>query len=314
MQILRKMMLCILPLFFTNNLCFASGRPALRRILNRIHADIGVGHGVSFYKNEIQKIQVVRRGDQFFLVSPSRINTAYLINWFKDTNALVEDFIDDEEVVDIKNNPREDMVFKGTGRTTPITLNLYTEIKGKFRLGGGIGVHVNTISTLRPNDEQENLGNYTTSQKTTYYKSYFGMVGFKIINKPEYAMLADVKFGNHFSFAELSSSKFIKKRIFYNAGITVEKNISEYFRLFWRTSYEYQNFIDKIIPGRSVLLERSDVHLQFGIGLNWPELPRCKTRKCKIEIKHNHRGKGYRGVSIFKGRDAMGNLIHERQT
>ncbi|MCG8340615.1 MAG: hypothetical protein MI674_05100 [Cytophagales bacterium] len=312
MRSLGKRLLCILLLLLTNNLCFASGKPTLRRILNNIHVDIGGGHGLSFYQNKVQKMEVLKREDRFFLINPAEPEVAYIINWFKDPNTTVENF-SDSGIGGVRSNPQEEVVFKGTGRTTPITLSLYTEIKKRFRLGGGIGVSVNTISTLRPNAEQEKLGNYNTSQQTTYYKSYFGMMGFKIINKPAYAILADVRMGEHFSFSKLPNKKFTGRRIFYNAGITVEKNISEYFRLFWRTSYEYQYFTDEITKGRTILFERSDVYLQFGISLNWPELPRCKIRNCKIEIKHNHRGKSYRGVSMLKGKDVMGNLIHERQ-
>ena len=318
MQYLRKSLLCILLLFFTNNHCFASGRPTLRRILNSIHADIGVGHGASFYQNKVLRMQIVKRKGYFFLVNTGEEDSAYIIEWFNSatvkTTVKKKNFNINEVAGDTISNLRQKVVFKGIGRTTPSTLILYTEIKKRLRLGGGIGTSINTIDKLKPNAEQKQLGDYNTSQRTTYYKSYFGMLGFKVVDKPAYAIVADARIGEHFSYAKWRSKRFIEKSTFYNVGITAEKNISQYFRLFGRASYEYQSLAKKIFQKGLLLLGRSDIYCQFGISLNWPELPRCKIRNCKIEIKHHHRGKGYRGVSMLKGKDALGNLIHERQS
>ncbi len=76
--------------------------------------------------------------------------------------------------------------------------------------------------------------------------------------------------------------------------------------------YEAKNHIQEILPQKGVLFTQQAVYLQLGLSLRCPEIPRCPIKSCDVEVKHKHRGKSYRGVSMFTGKDSKGERLYEK--
>ena len=311
------------PLFivlFIASPAFAQGPFTLRKFLNYIHMNLSVGGGMTSYKSKIEDLKVLNKDGHFYFINKD--DEVYQANWFSDTYTQIIGF----EVQDDDNITNLDqlIVFKGKGINIPIAISFYSDIKKRLRLGVGMQLDINMIQTFHPHapilgdSTISFLGDYHLAKKTSYYFKPFGMVGFKVIDTPTYSLLADTHIGFALSYPTmiLLKKKYYEATPFYNLGITLEKHISEYFRLIGRVSYELKMFIDNFekTPFEEIIFhERPALFAKVGISFNVPEIPKCRIKDCDIEIKHRHGGKAFRGLSMFKGKDAKGNLLHAKQ-
>jgi len=83
--------------------------------------------------------------------------------------------------------------------------------------------------------------------------------------------------------------------LFFNLGVTVERDLSEYFRVFARPSFEVKNYgISLPETGLSLKHNLNAFYLNFGVTYRIPELPRCFHRNCQAQINHAHGNREYR--------------------
>ncbi|MFC4872017.1 hypothetical protein [Negadavirga shengliensis] len=88
---------------------------------------------------------------------------------------------------------------------------------------------------------------------------------------------------------------------YYAVGLRVEREFSEYTKLFVRPAVELRNLqyenvdLMEMQPIRQLLYT---VHV--GVGLRLPGTKRCKVPGCAVVMKHIHNGVEYRGSSIWK--------------
>jgi hypothetical protein len=81
---------------------------------------------------------------------------------------------------------------------------------------------------------------------------------------------------------------------FINLGVTIERPLSEYFKVFVRPAYEIKSY-DLQIPGsKSIAYNMNALYLTFGFTYAIPELPRCFLKDCHAQINHHHGNKEYR--------------------
>lgn len=88
---------------------------------------------------------------------------------------------------------------------------------------------------------------------------------------------------------------------FYNAALRVERDFSEYARMFVKLGFEQRIFL-LAAQNQSEFqkLEQSLVFGQVGMSLSFPGTKRCKVEGCGVVMKHLHNGVEYRGSSIFR--------------
>lgn len=88
---------------------------------------------------------------------------------------------------------------------------------------------------------------------------------------------------------------------FYNAALRVERDFSEYARMFVKLGFEQRNFL---LAAQNQIefqkLQQNLVFGQVGMSLSFPGTKRCKVEGCGVVMKHLHNGVEYRGSSIFR--------------
>ncbi|MEJ0054396.1 MAG: hypothetical protein WDN75_01320 [Bacteroidota bacterium] len=78
-------------------------------------------------------------------------------------------------------------------------------------------------------------------------------------------------------------------------GVTVERELSEYLRVFVRPSFEIKNYtLNLPEEGRSIHQNINAFYLNIGITYSIPELPKCFIADCKIQMNHAHGDREYR--------------------
>ena len=312
----RKLLLFCFTLLVSHT-AFSQKRPSFRRLLNRIHISASIGYGATQYSHQALHLDtdeaaiVFKEGDKFYLYSGDP-GVVYLIRWFDGAYIRMNSYTD-WKLADIEKGKNQ-VKFEGKGSTLPISFSGHVDLWEKMRLGLGGAFFINTLAKLEPEEAYASLGSYVPSQKEHYHLRPFVILGYKFIENSTLSVLLDTNFGFDFMYSS-ADGRFTEcfNEGAQNLGLTLEGNISEYFRLLGRLSYEKSHLTNFLNNKKiAVVLEQARVLFQLGFSLNYPEIPRCPLAGCKIERKHKHGGEVYRGVSIFTNRDAQGRRIYKK--
>jgi hypothetical protein len=80
----------------------------------------------------------------------------------------------------------------------------------------------------------------------------------------------------------------------------VEREFSEYTRLFVKAGAEFRNFSYQVEDLTEVQnIQQTLYGVQLGFSVRLPGTKRCKVQGCGVVMKHLHEGVEYRGSSIF---------------
>jgi hypothetical protein len=306
----------------SGHVSFAGEHFSFRKLLSRVRTNVSLGYGRSWYSYEVGQhaqarkdaVVVFQEGDKFY-INAEKPGTVYLIQWFHGPYVCMKSYVRPQ---DLPNNKKiiARAKFTGEGSTLPIVLSLHTDFWRKMRVGLGGALFMHTLEYLvhEGRDDEETIGNYTPIKNRYYHVRPFVMLGFKFVDHATWSILLDSHFGVDLPFAAAAwHSMHILNLGVQDIGITIERKVSEHFRLFGRLSYERFNPLDTFDDSSSpAALERSSILLQLGLSFHYPEIPRCTLPGCKVERKHKHVGKTYRGTSIFTGRDAQGRRLCEQ--
>lgn len=288
--------------------------------MNRVHINVSIGHGHSWYSHHVmhgpggpKRSTVVFRERDKFYINTGEQDVAYLIRWFDGVYIRMPSYTVSNEHSDAARAINR-VKFQGRGSTIPISLSSHVDLWRKIRVGLGGTFFINTLEYLAPEEKYQNLGVYTLSKKVHYHVRPFLILGFKVIDHSILSVLLDTNLGFDFLYAASDSSIEVDNAGMQSVGLTIERNISAYFRLFGRLSYEISESDEGHLNEMNTVIVRSrtGVLLQLGFSFNCPEIPRCSLPGCRIEYKHKHCGKSYRGVSIFTGKDKYGCILHKK--
>ena len=85
----------------------------------------------------------------------------------------------------------------------------------------------------------------------------------------------------------------IKKGIYVNVGITVERGLSEYLRVFLRPSFDYK-YYSLQVSNKTIHHSINALYLNIGLTYTLPEFPKCFKKECSVQINHAHGNRQYR--------------------
>lgn len=263
----------------------------LRVALNKITLTGSSGFGATFYKQILDDYTIVRSGDRLYL-SPNGSSQSYY-KWVNDPTPGTIPPGDNPAV----NGDSTDIRFRGTAYGIPLLLSLHYQYD-RFRIGGGVSFETHKFKSMQSSHTSQ-IGLYEESFSTVFMK-IFGNLGGQVYQYYDYHYFIDVyagvmKYGSGFN-QDLISGGF-----FLNVGAPIEKEISEYFRLFIRPSYEFKNY-DINLPDATRPIKNSHqaFYLNVGFRFNYPDKPRCPIRSCETQMVHVHSGKEFRGRPFYK--------------
>ncbi|EOZ93694.1 hypothetical protein A33Q_3640 [Indibacter alkaliphilus LW1] len=113
--------------------------------------------------------------------------------------------------------------------------------------------------------------------------------------------IAEGEFGNLILRQNLDQRLLQADQPFYSVALRIERDFSEYARLFVKAGAEFRNFIyqaENISEFQN--LSQTLYVAQVGISVSMPGTKRCKVPGCGVVMKHLHDGVEYRGSSIFR--------------
>lgn len=184
--------------------------------------------------------------------------------------------------------------FKGNALNIPFKLTIHYEWQGRYRIGGGYSYELMSIGALHPISFSDKLSDLKPNSPTGWMNKYFGLIGISFYRSGNYLFTGDVqvggyKPGNNFNYG------LIQKGVYVNAGVTIERELSEYLRVFVRPSFEIKNYTLNLPQSTSPITHNINaLYLNFGISYSIPEVPKCFIADCKIQMNHAHGDREYR--------------------
>jgi hypothetical protein len=120
------------------------------------------------------------------------------------------------------------------------------------------------------------------------------MAGVSFYRWNDYLFTGDLEVGSYKLKTNYNSSQ-VTTTTFFNLGVTVERNLSEYFKVYARPTYEIKSY-NLTPPGsdKSIHYSINALYVQVGFTYSIPELPRCFLKDCHAQINHAHGNKEYR--------------------
>ena len=284
-----------------------------RSFLTQFSLSLSTGYGQTYYSHNLRGMGVYQSalgGDVFIFdqayFGDSNIPVVYQ-NWVNNPSGIGGFIIPDP----ITGNPittngipvgPNDFVmaydsipigYKSVAHSAPFTATIFMDIN-RYRFGGGATIEFQRLGTFKPTQLKDTLSSFKTDFSAATFKRYFGYVGVIVYESWQYKMLVDLQFGNINRGRNFNKS-LSTSSLYFNAGYTLEKSLSEYFKVFIRPSVEWKSYTMSIPEtGLEITHRQPSLFVQFGATIKMPELPRCTVPGCKTQINHVHGNKEYR--------------------
>ena len=143
------------------------------------------------------------------------------------------------------------------------------------------------IKTFKPKFNAANLTSFQPNIRKEKFKRYFIYLGGRVWNYYEFSATVDGQIGMYNLGGKFSDPK----GFYFNLGVSIEREFSEYFSVFVRPSFEYKRF-KTVFPESSLTINHSmpSFFLNVGVQMNLPELRKCKISNCETQLNHTHGG------------------------
>lgn len=181
--------------------------------------------------------------------------------------------------------------FKGNGFNIPLHVSIHYELKN-FRIGAGYGIEPMFLGTFKPITYTDKITNFKPDDDFGIMKKYYGMIGYSFYRFQNYLFTGNLQIGGY-NPGNNFAADLIKKGINVNLGVTIERELSEYWRLFAKPSLDFKNYT-LTLPEKSIKHNINAAYLQIGVTYSIPDLPKCFHKECKIQMNHAHGNKEYR--------------------
>lgn len=230
------------------------------------------------------------------------------------------------------DNPRELTVedtirFTGGDMAFPVNLGVRLNLFNTLTLGAGYGREFGSMGNIK-GDEFEVLW-----QRNRYtFDKLYGTVGLVLYDASKRAkflnwryrkfssnnlymqgeknqrirqvypwrFVLEGEFGSLFLRQNVHERLLTDGKAYYGAGLRIEKEFSEYSRLFIKTGVELRDFVFQAENLSEIQNLKQTLYVaQVGFSINLPGTKRCKVPGCGVVMKHLHDGVEYRGSSIF---------------
>lgn len=262
----------------------------LRKILSKITFGLSTGYGSTTFKHEVDGFGIIQNPDSVpKLFQPASITSGYS-NWF---NRVTPSGNTVQPGAFQVNSDTTTIGFKSKSFNIPIKATLHVEFD-KYRIGGGYSIEYTSMGKFSPTRYGDQISSFSPDFSSFFLQKYFGMIGGTVYRYYEYLLVVDANVGGY-SLGSNFDKSVIKKGVFLNLGVAVERELSEYFRVFVRPSYEIKSYkLGLPETNQSITHKFNAFYINVGATYRFPELRRCFLKTCKAQMNHAHGNREYR--------------------
>lgn len=261
-----------------------------RRIMSKVTIGISTGYGSTKFKHDLSTFGILQNPDSLPRIFTGGNLTSGNTNWFNTSSYSAATVQPGSFQVDPNTTK---IGFKSKAFNIPFKATLHVEFD-RYRIGGGYAIEYTHIGTFKPTANADQIRNYTPEFSSFWLKKYFGMIGGNVYRYYEYSLVVDAQVGGYGLGSNFNKS-LIKKGVFINLGATVERDFSEYFKVFVRPSYELKSYKLSLPElGQTVTHKFNAFYINVGASYRIPELRRCPFKTCRAQMNHAHGNREYR--------------------
>lgn len=281
-------------------------RNPVRVFLNKFSITATTGYGATYYSHDLKGVYFYQDAASQFIFNNDIENlgstfTGYT-DWLNNPQIGFETSLDNPFDVPFGylQNPINNLLlgpqtflvdtdttdfgFKGTSHGIPLNLMLHYEYQ-QFRIGLGFTYEKQFVRALEPTNYGDRVRDYQPNFKGTRYTRLYGMVGYKFYSWWTYDFVAELNFGKINAGPQFNKGA-ITRGLYTNFGISIENNWSEYFRVIIRPSIDFKSYTMNIPDGATVKHRQPTFFIQFGISINYPDIPRSPMKSDHVQLKH----------------------------
>lgn len=261
-----------------------------RRILSKVTIGFSTGYGKSNFVHQLDGFGIIQNPDSTPRIFRTGNTGSAYGNWVNRVTAAPAGTRPGAFLVDSDTTK---IGFKSHAFHIPLKATLHVEFD-RYRIGGGYSFEYTHLGTFKPTSYGDRISNLTPDVSSFFLKKYFVLLGGAVYRYNDYLLVADLNIGGY-KLGRSFDAATIKKGIYFNLGATVEREMSEYFKLFVRPSYEFRNYkINFPETGAFVKHRFNAFYVNIGATYRIPELRRCFLKTCRAQMNHAHGNREYR--------------------
>lgn len=295
-------------------------RSPIRLFLNKFSVLGSIGYGRTFYKTEWDGVNILEQNNRATLlenysINGSDISYTGITDWTFSPVSIDTTVVFDEST-NIIYADSVSPVYKGSGRNIPFNVSVQLDIY-RFRIGAGYSYELHKLKRLKPGEGGTQI--YTPVMMNTNIKKWYFYFGGLVYHWKGWDYYGEIRVGKA-TYGPRYDKSVLSNGLFFDFGVPIEYEFSEYFWFFVRPSFEYKNYTlamplqyqDSNIPPE-VTYKQPTLNVSFGFRYKFPEIRRCPVKSCRIQLKHVHSGREYRGQPFYKEQNPkIGELEHWR--
>jgi hypothetical protein len=265
--------------------------PGIRKLLSKFTIGLSTGYGATTFKNKVEGYGIYQPAvGQPVVFNPDQPAVGFT-NWFNrvDTTDLAinpADFAVNSDTAKIG--------FKSKSFNIPIKVTIHYEFLKRYRIGLGYSFEFTKVRAFEPLSYGKQLNTFTPEVSSFMLQKYFVMLGGSVYRYENYLLTIDANIGGY-GLGKKFDKPNIKRGVFFNLGATVEREMSEYFKIFIRPSYEFKSFRLASLAGSPEFKNSMNAfYVNIGVSYRLPELRKCFHKQCSIQINHAHGNREYR--------------------
>lgn len=267
------------------------GPGLLRLMLSKLTFGLSTGYGSTAFRHQFDGWVLYQPATGApVLYNPANPAQGYT-NWFnRITSAPLTINPGDFQV----NSDTAKIGFRSKSFHLPLRATVHVEFAGRYRIGGGYAIEYTGAGDFNPISFKEDVRSFSPDVSGFLLKKYFILAGASFYRYDNYLFSAELNIGG-FSMGKHFDKTAMDKSLLINVGFPIERELSEYFRLFVRPSFELRGFTMNIPEeSRSIRHRFNAFYLNIGATYRIPELPRCFEPKCRAQVNHAHGNREYR--------------------
>lgn len=267
------------------------GPGIFRKLLSKLTFGVSTGYGATTFKHSLDGFSLYQPATGSPVLFDPAQPTIGLTNWFNRIDSTTIAMVPTDFAV---NSDTTKIGFKSKSFNIPLKATVHVEFLQRYRVGFGYSFGFTKVADFKPTAYEKDIRSFSPAVSSFFLKKYFLILGASVYRYNEYLLTVDANIGGYGLGKDFDKSN-IKKGMFFNLGATVEREMSEYFRLFVRPSYEFKGY-DLNIPetGQSINHKFNAFYVNIGASYRIPELRKCFHKQCKAQVNHAHGNKEYR--------------------
>lgn len=266
----------------------------MRKFVKNLRFSLGLGAGRTFMSHELNDFTLYQNALRPPGIFPTdSAGSPRFVNWINNAVRDNSTIAPDSYVV---SSDTATLQFKGRGFNIPLRASVHYEAN-RFRIGVGFSFERMSLGDFEPVTFRDRISAVPIDQKSGFMSKYFVMAGYSFFRINDFLFTGDLNVGQ-FNLGSNFNNALIQHGLYTNVGVTIERELSEYLKLYVRPSFDFKSYSIEI-PGTgasnlSVNHSMNAFYIGFGFTYAIPELPRCYHRNCHVQINHPHGNREYR--------------------